>query len=398
MAHPVNIIYAHRWGRVMGGGEIWLNTLCRRLDSALFTPHVAVHYREALANTLSAQGVPVYTFPVQHLQLRPVIRSPLASGAVLYSGWRLFRAAKRLDAKLIHAFSLEAAQPGIIAARLANIPIVVSVLNSGPFVREDKLVFSLVDATIVNAYSILRDIRAAGLKHTEVHVIPLGIDTARFVAATGQGIRAEFQLATSDPLIGMVGNIEHRKGYDILIRAASDLVRAYPHVKFLLVGADNSEGGSETRRLQQMIGDLGLTQHFIFMGARPDVPAVLAAIDIFVLCSRAEGLSVAMVEAMAAGKPVIVTPVGGTAEAVQHGFNGLLIPPEDPAALADGLHDLLADPERARQMGHAGRDLVIQRFDAEACVRQTEAVYRQLLTSAQKIGGKRKQVWRRAPQ
>jgi glycosyltransferase involved in cell wall biosynthesis len=387
VAEQAQVLYVHRWGRIMGGGEMWLTTLCESLDRDRFSPSVAIHYREALAERLIEYGIPVHILPVHHLQVRPIGQGILSPWRILGSGVALYRLAKQLRAQIIHTFCLEALQASLLAGRMARIPVVVSVLNSGPFMREDKIALRLVDTTIANAQSILDEIQADGVALADACVIRLGIDTERFATASGAAVRQQLQVGDEVPLVGMVGNIEWRKGYDLLIRAAAQVTEQYPQTRFLIVGADNSENGSETARLHALAAELGVAQHLVFMGARRDVPEILAALDVFVLCSRAEGLSQAMIEAMAAGKPVVVTPVGGTAEAVEQGKNGLLVPPNDPDALARGIRFLLANPGEARQMGLVGQQLAKSSYDVHACVRETEAVYSRLL--AERRNGRR---------
>lgn len=376
MNDKVRILYAHRWGKVMGGGEIWLHTLATYLDRDLFAPDVVLPYDGALSTALTTQHIPVHFLPIDHMQVRPIKHAPRSIWRVIKAGLDLSTIAHTMNAHLIHAFCLEALQSSLIAARLVNIPTVVSVLNSGPFTREDKACFKAVDSIIVNARSIQSDIQEAGITNKQIHIIFLGMDVNRFSQQSDSDVRKEFGFAQDTPVIGMVGNIEQRKGYDILIRALPGVIKEFPAVKVLAVGAEKSHDGQELQRLKALADELGIAQHIIFTGARRDIPELLGTMDIFVLCSRREGLSLAMTEAMAAGKPVVVTPVGGMAEAIEPGRNGFLVPPEDPDALAEKLCHLLANPDTARRMGQTGREMARQRFDNRMLVRQTEAVYR----------------------
>lgn len=385
MTEQIRVLYVHRWGRIMGGGEVWLSTLCNHLDRTRYSPCVAVHYREALAARLMEDGIPVHVLPVDHLQVHRLDQGVLSPLRILRSGLGLYRLVRELNIQIIHAFCLEALQASLLAARMARIPIVVSVLNSGPFTWEDKVGLRFVDTTIANAHSILGEIRAAGVDLADACVIRLGIDVDRFIAASGASVRRELQADEEVPLIGMVGNIEWRKGYDLLVRAAAQVVRQYPQARFLIVGADNSRNGEETARLHALARKLRVEQHLVFMGARRDIPEILAALDVFVLCSRAEGLSQATVEAMAAGKPVVVTPVGGTDEAVTEGRNGLFVPPEDPDALAWRIRFLLANPKEARQMGLVGQEIAKAHFGVHSCVQETEAVYSRMLAQHKSV-------------
>ena len=135
-------------------------------------------------------------------------------------------------------------------------------------------------------------------------------------------------------------------------------------------------------QLQSLILDLNLTDHFAFAGGVADLRQYLSQADIFVLPSRSEGFSNAIVEAMAASLPVVATNVGGNGEAVQDGISGLLVPSDDPAALSSAINRLLADPAMAAAMGAAGREIVTRRFTTGAMMAQIAGAYNTLLSGA----------------
>lgn len=178
-------------------------------------------------------------------------------------------------------------------------------------------------------------------------------------------------------LVTSIGNIRHVKGHDIFIQAAAAIATRFPHVDFSIAGGVLAPAYFE--ELQALVRDLDLGSRFHFVGSITDLQQHLSAADIFVLPSRSEGFSNAIVEAMAASLPVIVTNVGGNAEAVQNGVTGIVVPAEDPAALAAAMSRLIAAPAQARAMGAAGKQRVAERFTTEAMVLQTTTVYRKLL-------------------
>jgi len=124
---------------------------------------------------------------------------------------------------------------------------------------------------------------------------------------------------------------------------------------------------------------LGLREKIRFLGKRKDVPSIISKMDISVLSSTSEGLSNVILESMAAGKPVVVTNVGGSSEIVMDGVNGFLVPPADPPAMADAILNLLQNPEKAVQMGNAGKKLVQEKFSVDAMVRSYEKLYTELM-------------------
>ncbi len=179
--------------------------------------------------------------------------------------------------------------------------------------------------------------------------------------------------------IATVGNIRRVKGHDILIKAAAELVRHHPATTFSIAGAVmDPEYFAE---LESLVRDLGLTGRFHFSGNITGLSEYLAAADIFVLPSRSEGFSNAIIEAMAASLPVVATDVGGNAEAVKDGVTGFIVPPDNPAKLSAAILDLLNDMPRARSMGEAGRTLAVENFTTEAMMHRITSVYNRLLAN-----------------
>ena len=173
------------------------------------------------------------------------------------------------------------------------------------------------------------------------------------------------------------GNIRRVKGHDIFIKAAAALVPHFPNTSFSIAGGILEPDYFE--ELQSLVRDLNLADRFHFLGGVTNLREHLSGADIFVLPSRSEGFSNAIVEAMAASLPVVATNVGGNAEAVQDGVSGFIVPPGEPQALAAAIEQLLADPSRAKSMGDAGKLRVADRFTTEAMMKQTVAAYANLL-------------------
>jgi glycosyltransferase involved in cell wall biosynthesis len=187
------------------------------------------------------------------------------------------------------------------------------------------------------------------------------------------GVREEFGIPAHAPVVGTVANFRHTKGHGYLLQAAELVRRTVPDVRFLLVGQGPLE--AEVRR---EVERLGLGDTVIFAGFREDVPRLTAAIDVFALSSVHEGLSIALIEAMALGKPPVVTRVGGLPELVEDRHHGLLVPPADPPALAAGILAVLQDAELRTRMGEAARRRAAD-FDIRTAVRRMEEVYAELL-------------------
>ena len=178
-------------------------------------------------------------------------------------------------------------------------------------------------------------------------------------------------------LITTVGNIRRVKGHDVFIKAAASIAPRFPNVSFSIAG-DVLEH-DYFAELQTLIVDLNLSDRFHFTGGITNLREHLSAADIFVLPSRSEGFSNAIVEAMAAALPVVATNVGGNAEAVKNGVSGLLVPSDDPAALSAAITQLLSDPSQAMAMGIAGKALAAEYFTTEAMMHRITAAYGDLL-------------------
>lgn len=174
-----------------------------------------------------------------------------------------------------------------------------------------------------------------------------------------------------------LGNIRHIKGHDVFIKAAALVRDQFPDVSFAIAGTVLDDDYMAS--LQQLVHLNNLSSNFSFLDTCRDVPGLLASADIFVLPSRSEGFANAIVEAMAASLPTVVTDVGGNAEAVRHGLSGFVVPPDDPQALASAILQLLQNSAMARAMGEAGRQLVEEHFTNGTMMKGFTDVYRKLL-------------------
>ncbi|MGI5817369.1 MAG: GT4 family glycosyltransferase PelF [Armatimonadota bacterium] len=191
-------------------------------------------------------------------------------------------------------------------------------------------------------------------------------------------IRGELGADATAPVVCNVANLTYHKGHDVLIDAMSAVHAELPEARCWIAGSVEHEP-TTVEALRRAIATGGLGETVSLLGRRRDVPDLLSAADLFVLSSRQEGFPITILEAMAAGKAVIATDVGGCAEAVVDGETGLIVPPENPRALAEAMLALLADRERTREMGRAGRERVEREFTVDRMVEQHLHVYEQLV-------------------
>jgi glycosyltransferase involved in cell wall biosynthesis len=295
--------------------------------------------------------------------------------------WTLAGILKRERIQVIHMHTSHACTLGGWAARLAGVPArVISrrvdfSVRSNPF-RKVKYQWG-VDRIVAISEGVRNVLAADGLDPDRIEVVRSGIDPRPFDPNYPAGeARREFGIPDGSPVIGCVAHFADHKGHRYLIEAAVRVAAAVPDVRFLLVG-----DGELRPAIELQIKELKLESHIVLTGFRNDVPRLLAAMDIVVLSSHLEGLGTSLLDAMAMARPVVATRVGGIPEMVEDGVNGYLVPPRDPAALAEALITLINRPDERKRLGQAGRTRMLQKFSAEAMVVATEAVYRKILES-----------------
>jgi glycosyltransferase involved in cell wall biosynthesis len=197
-----------------------------------------------------------------------------------------------------------------------------------------------------------------------------GPDPSAFLTQPGTDrVREELGISPRAPIVGTVGNLKAHKGHGDLFQAALQIRSRLPEMRLVVVGA-----GPLEEELRAATRRLGLEETVVFTGFREDVPRLLRAFDVFVLSSRFEGLSIALVEAMAAGIPPVVTDVGGLAEVVRDGENGFVVPPENPPILSERIIQLLSNRTLRNVMGERARERAAA-FDIRVAVRRMEEVY-----------------------
>ncbi|MBI5788221.1 MAG: glycosyltransferase family 4 protein [Candidatus Schekmanbacteria bacterium] len=260
----------------------------------------------------------------------------------------------------------------------AHKPIIVRVRHLQGGIN-NRFVYTGLCNTIV---AVSQDIKQhmilnKGIPADKIQVIYSGIDTKRFqLAAKPLSLRAEWGVKPDEKLIGIVAVLRNKKGHRFLIRAAAAILNRHPKTKFVFVGS-----GPKEQEIKEEIAQKKLDRYFILAGKRDDIPEVLNSLDVFVLPSQMEALGQAIIEAMAAGLPVVASRVGGIPELVREGETGFLVPPEDSNALAGAIIKLLNQPQTARQMGLAGQKTVQENFDYHQMIGNTERLYRSLLTN-----------------
>lgn len=276
--------------------------------------------------------------------------------------------------------------PALVARRLRGSPIVVRLACGGAYgdvarlltKPDGKLMLRLArraDAMISLSQQITQELLEQGFDPARIVEIPNGVDIHRFRPVSAQErarLRRELHLPEGQ-LVLYVGRLHYQKGLESLLRAWKDVSQSQPQAHLLLVGQ-----GPEGEKLEKLAAELGLSASLHFPGHVEPILPYMQASDVFVLPSFFEGLSNALLEALACGLPVVTTNIGGTCEVVRPEVDGLLIEPGDVPALADALGRVLGDAALAERLGAAGRRRVETQYTSELAIARYAAVYARL--------------------
>jgi glycosyltransferase involved in cell wall biosynthesis len=236
----------------------------------------------------------------------------------------------------------------------------------------DRLVLGRFDEVVVVSDVVANTLRRWGVASSKVSLIPNGVDLERFQGASST-LRCEIA-PQFHSLVGLVGRLVPEKGGALFLRAAKRVLAACPEARFALIGE-----GPARREWETLAVQLGINQHVFFAGGRDDMPGVYASLDMVVLPSFIEALPMCLLEALAAGRPVIATRVGAVPKLINTEQTGLLLDPGDEAGLAQAILRLLHDKELARRLAESGRSHVARHFSAEAMAESYIGKYQQVL-------------------
>lgn len=371
---PSRIAHILQWSSV-GGTEIATLRLMQNLPDFRHLAFLATEPSPASA-LFAGAGFPVLGYTPVELSLRrplPFLRATID----------LARSLRRSGADLVHCSDVVATLDTALAARLAGLPVVSHVRNPHEHIPARHRPILRLVSHFVFVSQHARDHFYARIPSTRASVIydglsGVGIDHDEAREAVGR----EFKLDPGVQLVGMVARLAPQKDYATLIRAARRVVEATPNTHFFLVGDYSTEPGSRRtyEELLVLIAELGLADHITFTGFRSDVPTLVAAMDVMVLSTNFEGFGLAVLEAMAEGRPVVATAVGGIPEFVRDGVTGLLHRHADDAHLASQIESLLRDHALAERLGESGRRLVKSDFSTAGFSRRIAELYDSLLS------------------
>jgi L-malate glycosyltransferase len=306
---------------------------------------------------------------------------------------RIARLVREEKIDLLHLHLPYSGVVGRIAARLMGVPCVVytehNLQNRYHLLTRlaNQATLRLCDLTIAVSDEVRDSLLRSPLSWgASVVAIPNGVDVEALqkAARIPPGVREEFGIPADRPIVGAVTVFRPQKRLDVWLQAARAIAHAQPRSTFFLVG-----DGLNLHELQGLAGRLGLGDRVIFTGLRRDAARLMAAFDVFMMSSIYEGLPVAALEAMALGRPIVATRVGGLPGLVQDGRHGFLVDAGDPAALAEKVVFLLEHPPLRRAMGEASAARIRESFSIQHMVRRTEQAYIELLRTNGRAGTRR---------
>lgn len=361
--------------KAFGGAEHSFSLIARNLDRNIFSPRVVVPREGPMVDTIRAAGIPVHIMSLT--RARDVAQLP-----------RFISLLRSQGIRLVNAHGVRAGFYCGLARMALPVKVVVCERNLQSWRGQalpraiDRFIARRNDFRIGVSQAIVDDMVAAGvIAREKTRALGGGVDTSRLVvdAARRERARARFGLASGDLAVVTAGRLHKMKGFIDLVEATPRIVAQVPNVRILVAG-----DGEERAMLEKRIAGLNVGHAISLIGFVRDMPELLAAADLFVLPSVSlegtprEGTPMAIVEALGSGLAVVTTTVSGNAEIIRDGFNGKVVPPQDPVHLADAIVEILRSPDR-RRMGENGQRLVRDRYSIEYVVQGYTEIFLHLL-------------------
>jgi glycosyltransferase involved in cell wall biosynthesis len=350
-----------------GGAETVFLQLIKNMRERNFDPCVALNGTGWLYDHL------------QYLNITPILTPSRGSFDMRYL-MQLIRLIKTKHIKLIHSHLLGSNVYCSLAGKICGIPVIstfhgfVDLPEASRFLRTKLRIINNGSYRIIFVSNHLKDYARLLFRFDQqkLQTIYNGIEVnCQSASSRGQSLRNSLGFSTKDTVIGSIGNVRPAKGYEYLIEAAALVVRNHPECKFVIVG-DTS--GDMYNSILNLRTKLGLETTVFFCGYRNNISKILKEMDIFVLSSISEGFSISTIEAMAAGVPIIATRSGGVQEIITDGADGLLVEVKEPKELAEAIHELLNNRDKASRLAREAQKTV-NRFSIETMVNNYDALY-----------------------
>lgn len=361
----------------LGGTELNALRTAGRLDTSRFDVTVATLGDEGpLRSQYDDAEIPVLHFPVTSLYNRTALRE----------GARVFRFLRRQRIDVVHCHDMYTNVFTLPWARLARVPVIIASrrwihsVDDARLEAANRIAYRLAHRVLGNSVAVTRLLRDSdGVRESRILHLPNFVDESAFTPpepAEVASLRRELRLPDDAEVVGCIARLVVIKGHDILLNAFSQVARRRPRLHLVLIG-----DGSYRQELERLAQSLGIADRTHFAGYRPNIPNLNHLFDVAALASRSEGFPNALVEAMAAARPVVATDVGGNPDAVRPP-TGILVPPVDANAFALALERLLADEPLRRSMGQAAVRVARAEYHAESVIPRLESMYSELVATS----------------
>ncbi len=361
------------WGP--GGAETVFVQLVTRLSAREFKNLAVISHSGWVEDSLLAAGVTPLRAPMSGLAPTPVD---------LRLHRRLVQLVRDHHVDLIHSHTLGISTYACLAGLWTRTPVVCTLHGDVDLGRTDRrrgvklrvLRWGASKVVLVSRYLQEQVVRETPIRREQTAVVHNGIDCDPFSGGPDRTFRDALGVPPDAFLVGAVGNVRVAKAYDTLLRAAAVAARRDARLRFVVVGQTK---GDLIEPLMHLSRELGMNEVVTFAGFRDDIVPVLRSFDAFLLSSRSEGFSIATVQAMAAGLPVIATRSGGPEEIITDGVDGVFVPPDDPEAMAGAVVRIAADADLRARIGSAARATARARFSLAQMLESYEGIYREVL-------------------
>ncbi len=373
MTHLKRIDVLHVIGLLSpGGAERNLYYLTRYMAKSRFAYGIACLFRRGeLADEIESHGIPIFELGYRQRKLIPT---------VLRLAWLL----RKRKVRVIHTHLFESGFVGRLAAWLARTPVVITHEHGKTLWKKwyhrafERLAIHGTDLRIAVSSDIVNlRMKLEGTPPSKLRLVYNAVDPEIFRRSEASRTSKRNELGLEDFLIvGSVGRLVEAKGFDLLLEVARQVSHKRHDIHFLIVG-----DGPLRAELENLAFALGLEGIVTFLGSRHDVPELMAAMDIYLITSRREGLPLSLIEAMMAAKPIVATAVGGIPDTLRPDQDGILVPPHDVASLADAVIRLSDDPPLRQKLGASARAKAVERYSPPSILKELETIYEELLGS-----------------
>ncbi|MFA5316563.1 MAG: glycosyltransferase family 4 protein [Dehalococcoidales bacterium] len=378
--NTINVMHLRsgvRGSKVILGAEGVILQIVKNIDRSRFQP-VVVSFKDPYIDTIPLiKEAGLLGIPTELID-------PFGRFDVVTSAFRLRKLFKKYNTHILHCHEYKSDIIGYLATRKTNVHLISTQhLWAGEVLR--ARIYEYLDSIVIKSNSFERiiavseDIKSTlisrNIKEKRIVVIPNGIDVDKYdIDVNEKTVKDKLGITDDKIVICCIGRLSPQKGHFYLLNAAKEVIKAYRNVIFLLVG-----DGPLKKDLENLSSELGIKNNIIFTGYRDDVKDILGISRLFVMPSSSEGTPMALLEAMASGRAVIATNVGGIPEVIKDGFNGILIKPKDAKGMAEAIIRLLGNKVMMGDYGNNAKACIKSNYSSEVMTEKYENLYKELL-------------------